>query len=101
MSYRRSNVIAGEVVGLGDAGAGGERPERIAGTVKEMQRRRREAQPAGVRTFGSVWKNPSPKMTAGMLLERCDLKGFQIGGARISPVHANFIENTATPARPT
>jgi UDP-N-acetylmuramate dehydrogenase len=29
-----------------------------------------------------------------MLLERCDLKGFQIGGARISPVHANFIENT-------
>ena len=33
-------------------------------------------------------------MTAGMLLERCDLKGFQIGGARISPVHANFIENT-------
>jgi len=29
-----------------------------------------------------------------MLLERCGLKGLQIGGARISPVHANFIENT-------
>ena len=33
-------------------------------------------------------------MTAGRLLERCELKGFTIGGARISPVHANFIENT-------
>jgi UDP-N-acetylmuramate dehydrogenase len=94
MSYRRSNVTADEVVASATLALEAGDPERIAGTVKEMQRRRREAQPAGVRTFGSVWKNPSPKMTAGMLLERCDLKGFQIGGARISPVHANFIENT-------
>ncbi len=94
MSYRRSNVAAGEVVASATLALEASDPERIAETVKEMQRRRREAQPAGVRTFGSVWKNPSPKMTAGMLLERCDLKGFQIGGARISPVHANFIENT-------
>jgi UDP-N-acetylenolpyruvoylglucosamine reductase len=94
MSYRRSNVTADEVVASATLALASGDPERIAGTVREMQRRRREAQPAGVRTFGSVWKNPSPKMTAGMLLERCDLKGFQIGGARISSVHANFIENT-------
>ncbi|MDX6496445.1 MAG: UDP-N-acetylmuramate dehydrogenase [Gaiellales bacterium] len=94
MSYRRSNVTADEVVASATLALQAGDPERIGGTVKEMQRRRREAQPAGVRTFGSVWKNPSTKMTAGMLLERCDLKGFQIGGARISPVHANFIENT-------
>jgi UDP-N-acetylenolpyruvoylglucosamine reductase len=94
MSYRRSNVTADEVVASARLALVEGDPERIAATVKEMQRRRREAQPAGVRTFGSVWKNPSPKLTAGMLLERCDLKGFQIGGARISPVHANFIENT-------
>jgi UDP-N-acetylmuramate dehydrogenase len=58
-----------------------------------MQRRRKEAQPSGVRTFGSVWKNPSDELGAGRLLERCGLKGYRIGGARISPVHANFIEN--------
>ena len=58
-----------------------------------MQRRRREAQPAKVRTFGSVWKNPGGERTAGRLLEECGLKGYAVGGARISPVHANFIEN--------
>ena len=35
-------------------------------------------------------------MTAGRLLEQCELKGFTAGGARISPVHANFIENTGS-----
>ena len=58
-----------------------------------MQDRRRAAQPQKVRTFGSVWKNPSEELSAGRLLEQCELKGFTIGGARISPVHANFIEN--------
>ncbi len=46
-----------------------------------------------MRTFGSVWKNPSADMTAGRLLEQAGLKGYRVGGARISPVHANFIEN--------
>jgi UDP-N-acetylmuramate dehydrogenase len=58
-----------------------------------MQRRRREAQPSKVRTFGSVWKNPDPERTAGRLLDECGLRGHRVGGARISPVHANFIEN--------
>ena len=66
----------------------------IRRTVREMQDRRRAAQPQKVRTFGSVWKNPSAELTAGRLLEQCGLKGYAIGGARISPVHANFIENT-------
>jgi UDP-N-acetylmuramate dehydrogenase len=94
MSYRRSNVSGDEVVAEGTLALRPDDSDRIAATVKQMQRRRRDAQPAGVRTFGSVWKNPSEEMTAGMLLERCELKGLQIGGARISPVHANFIENT-------
>ena len=68
-------------------------PARIRETVADMQRRRREAQPAKVRTFGSVWKNPDAERTAGRLLEECGLKGYAVGGARISPVHANFIEN--------
>ena len=93
LRYRGSNVAPGEVVAQADLRLRPGDTDAIAATVREMQRRRREAQPAGVRTFGSVWKNPSETLGAGRLLEESGLKGFQIGGARISPVHANFIEN--------
>jgi UDP-N-acetylenolpyruvoylglucosamine reductase len=69
-------------------------PEVVSATIRDLQQRRREAQPSKARTFGSVWKNPDPERTAGRLLDECGLRGHQIGGARISPVHANFIENT-------
>src|SRR5690349_23469044 len=94
MRYRRSDVAPGEVVAEAVLDLRPDDPDRIRRTVSDMQRRRREAQPAKVRTFGSVWKNPDPERTAGRLLDECGLRGFQIGGARISPVHANFIENT-------
>jgi UDP-N-acetylmuramate dehydrogenase len=93
MRYRRSAIAPGEVVAEVVLGLQPDDPERIRETVADMQRRRREAQPAKVRTFGSVWKNPGPERTAGRLLEECGLKGYAVGGARISPVHANFIEN--------
>jgi UDP-N-acetylmuramate dehydrogenase len=93
MSYRHSNVAAGEVVAEAALRLRPDDPERIRATVADMQRRRREAQPAKVRTFGSVWKNPDGALGAGQMLEACGLKGFTLGGARISPVHANFIEN--------
>jgi len=93
MRYRGSNVAPGEVVAAADLVLDPGDPDAVASTVRDMQRRRREAQPAGVRTFGSVWKNPSEELGAGRLLEQLGLKGFRIGGARISPVHANFIEN--------
>jgi UDP-N-acetylenolpyruvoylglucosamine reductase len=93
MSYRRSAVAPGEVVAEAVLALRPDDPDRIRRTVSDMQRRRREAQPAKVRTFGSVWKNPAPGRTAGRLLEECGLKGYSVGGARISPVHANFIEN--------
>src|SRR5690242_14324541 len=93
MRYRRSAVAPGEVVAEVVLALRPDDPERIRQTVSEMQRRRREAQPAKVRTFGSVWKNPDGGLSAGRMLEECGLKGFASGGARISPVHANFIEN--------
>jgi UDP-N-acetylmuramate dehydrogenase len=93
MRYRRSAVEPGEVVAEAVLALHPGEVETIRRTVADMQRRRREAQPAKVRTFGSVWKNPGPGKTAGRLLEECGLKGYAVGGARISPVHANFIEN--------
>jgi UDP-N-acetylenolpyruvoylglucosamine reductase len=95
MRYRRSAVEPGEVVAEAVLALHPGEVETIRETVAGMQRRRREAQPAKVRTFGSVWKNPGPGKTAGRLLEECGLKGYTVGGARISPVHANFIENHA------
>ena len=94
MRYRHSNLEPGEVVAEVALRLRPDDPGRIRATVADMQRRRREAQPAKVRTFGSVWKNPDGDLRPGRLLEECGLKGFVSGGARISPVHANFIENT-------
>jgi len=55
--------------------------------------RRKATQPTNKRTFGSVFKNPAGELGAGRMLQRCGLKGYRVGGAVISPRHANFIEN--------
>ena len=68
-------------------------PEQIKELVRELIARRKATQPTNKRTFGSVFKNPDHELGAGQLLEACGLKGFRIGGAMISPMHANFIEN--------
>ena len=61
--------------------------------MRELNARRKEAQPTNKRTFGSVFKNPAHELSAGRMLDACGLRGFTIGGACISPKHANFIEN--------
>ncbi len=61
--------------------------------MAELQAKRKAAQPTNKRTFGSVFKNPDHELTAGRMLEACGLRGFAIGGAQVSPKHANFIEN--------
>jgi UDP-N-acetylmuramate dehydrogenase len=94
LRYRHSGLVDGEVVAEAVLELAPSDADAVAATIREMQRRRKEAQPSKVRTFGSVWKNPDPERTAGRLLDECGLRGHDIGGARISPVHANFIENT-------
>jgi len=68
-------------------------PDEIKATVADLVARRKDTQPTNKRTFGSVFKNPPGDVGAGQILELCGLKGHGIGGAMISPKHANFIEN--------
>ncbi|MEH7400741.1 MULTISPECIES: UDP-N-acetylmuramate dehydrogenase [Bacillaceae] len=53
---------------------------------------RRETQPWNYPCAGSIFRNPLPQY-AGNLIERADLKGYQIGGAKVSEMHGNFIVN--------
>jgi UDP-N-acetylmuramate dehydrogenase len=59
---------------------------------RALLRKRRQSQPRGVRTFGSVFKNPDGD-SAGRLLEEAGVKGLRRGGAEVSSVHANFLVN--------
>ena len=93
LSYRQSSLEPGQVVAAAEVRGSPSPVDEIKATVAGMQSQRKEAQPTNRRTFGSVFKNPEHELTAGRMLEACGLRGFRIGGAQISPKHANFIEN--------
>jgi UDP-N-acetylenolpyruvoylglucosamine reductase len=93
LRYRRSDLVRGQIVAGAEIRLAPSSPDEIKATVAEMQSRRKDAQPTNKRTFGSVFKNPDHELSAGRMLEACGLKGHRIGGAQISPKHANFIEN--------
>lgn len=96
-SYRRSNLRPGEVVSRARFRMRPGDPERIRATMATMRGRRREAQPSGIKTFGSTFKNPEDERaegrSAGQLLEAAGCRGLRVGGARFSEKHANFVEN--------
>ena len=91
MGYRSTSVQGNQVVAAVGFRLSPGDPEVIKATLDGFRSHRRNTQPQGVRTFGSVFTNPEGE-SSGRLIEAAGLKGFAIGGARISPVHANFIE---------
>jgi UDP-N-acetylmuramate dehydrogenase len=93
MDYRRSDLRPGQVVASVEFQLTPRPLDEIKQIVAGMQAQRKDAQPTNKRTFGSVFKNPEHELSAGRMLEACGLRGHRIGGAQISPRHANFIEN--------
>jgi UDP-N-acetylenolpyruvoylglucosamine reductase len=97
-AYRESNLRTGEIVARARFSLVKSNPESVKTTLAQMRTRRHEAQPQGIKTFGSTFKNPEdPRAegrTAGLLLSDAGCNGLAVGGARFAPKHANFIENT-------
>lgn len=97
LSYRSSAIGAREVVSLAAFALRAADPAKIKEVMASMRERRKAAQPSGIKTFGSTFVNPDdPRAegrSAGQLLDAAGARGLQRGGARLSPKHANFVEN--------
>jgi UDP-N-acetylenolpyruvoylglucosamine reductase len=98
--YRSSNLRAGEVVACVSFALAPADADAVKAALAELRARRHEAQPQGIKTFGSTFKNPDDARaqgrTAGLLLSEAGCNGLAVGGARFAAKHANFIENTGT-----
>jgi UDP-N-acetylmuramate dehydrogenase len=96
--YRNSNLGQAEVVSRASFVLTESDPDEVRATLASMRGRRKEAQPSGIKTFGSTFKNPDDERaegrSAGQLLEAAGCRGLAHGGARFSEKHANFVENT-------
>lgn len=96
-AYRRSSLGEGEVVCSASFNLAEADVESVKATLSQMRAMRHEAQPQGIATFGSTFKNPDdPRAegrSAGVLLSLAGCNGLQVGQARFATKHANFVEN--------
>jgi UDP-N-acetylmuramate dehydrogenase len=97
-SYRSSNLQPDEIVARGSFALSEVDPLEVKRRLADMRAARKAAQPSGIKTFGSTFKNPDDARaegrSAGVLLDEAGCRGLTVGGARFSEKHANFVENT-------
>jgi len=92
--YRSSNIEG--VVLEAKLGLGEESPTKLKELQAKLFRWRKAGTPFDQPCCGSTFTNPSGTKSAGMLIDECGLKGFSIGGAQVSTLHANYIINKGT-----
>lgn len=94
--YRGTDLVGGPEVVVGARFALEEVSTKAAirAVTAEHLAMRRTMQPLTRPTAGSVFKGTAEGVPAAVYIDRCGLKGLQVGGARVSPKHANWIENT-------
>jgi UDP-N-acetylenolpyruvoylglucosamine reductase len=96
-AYRGSSLRDGEIVCAASFQLRPAEVQAVKATLAQMRAMRHQAQPQGIRTFGSTFKNPDdPRAqgrSAGILLSLAGCNGLRVGQARFAPKHANFVEN--------
>lgn len=97
LAYRHSTLSDDELVLSAVFEGVRSDPEREEEAMRSVSRWRKEHQPGGTFNAGSVFKNPEGD-AAGRIIDSLGLKGTSVGGARVSPRHANFIEADADAA---
>ena len=90
--YRTAKIPGGHLVLEATITLRRDTEEKIKNRVKELMDKRKQHQPWGMPSAGSVFKTPQD-VAAGQLIESSGLKGKTVGGAQISEKHANFIVN--------
>jgi len=91
--YRSSNL--GEAVVLeAKLSLGEEAPAKLKELQAKLFRWRKAGTPFDQPCAGSTFRNPGGNKTAGMLVDEVGLKGYRVGGAQVSPLHANYFVNT-------